>query len=44
MAEIILSLPKEVVKPALTFPAYRPVLERAAAANAEIRSTLDKVL
>jgi hypothetical protein len=44
MAEIIRSLPGEVVKPALTFPAFRPILERAASVDAEIQSTLDKVI
>ena len=42
MVEIMLSLPKEVVKPALTFPAFRPVLEQAALDNAGLRYTLEK--
>ncbi len=29
MAEILSSLPDEVTRPALTFPAFRPILERA---------------
>lgn len=44
MAEILLSLPEEVVKPALTFPAFRPVLEGSAAAALGIRSALRKLL
>jgi hypothetical protein len=42
MAEILLSLPEEVLRPALTFPAFRPALEKAAVADASIRSALEK--
>jgi hypothetical protein len=44
MAEILLSLPEEVVHPALKYPAFRPVLENAAGADAGIRSALGKLL
>jgi ribose 5-phosphate isomerase RpiB len=44
MAEILPSLPKEVVQPAFNFPAFRPVLEQAAAADPGMRSVLDKIL
>jgi ribose 5-phosphate isomerase RpiB len=44
MAEILQGLPEEVVKPVLTFPAFRPVLEQAALADASMRSALEKVL
>jgi hypothetical protein len=43
MSEILLSLSEEVLRPALTFPAFRPVLEKAAGANADIRSALEKL-
>jgi ribose 5-phosphate isomerase RpiB len=44
MAEILPALPEEVVRPALTFPALRPLLEQAARADAEFCSVLDKIL
>jgi len=44
MAEILLSLPGEVVRPALTFPAFRTVLEAAAGADAGMSSALAKIL
>lgn len=44
LAEVLLSLPEEVVRPAFTYPAFRPVLENAAGADADIRSALDKLL
>jgi ribose 5-phosphate isomerase RpiB len=44
MAEILPSLPDEVVRPALTFPAFRPVLEKAANADESIRSALETAL
>ena len=34
MTEILPALPEEVVRPALTFPAFRPLLEQAARADA----------
>ena len=40
LAEILLSLPEEVVRPALTFRAFRPVLEEFAGADADIQSAL----
>jgi ribose 5-phosphate isomerase RpiB len=43
LAEVLLSLPEEVVRPALTYPAFRPVLENAAEADADIRSALEKL-
>jgi len=44
LAEILLSLPADVVRPALTFPAFHPVLEAAAGADADIRSALERLL
>jgi ribose 5-phosphate isomerase RpiB len=44
MAEILLALPEEVVRPALTFPAFSPILEQAARADAGLSSVLEKVL
>jgi ribose 5-phosphate isomerase B len=44
MEEILRALPQEVIKPALTFPAFRPVLEKAVIADPDIRSTLMKLL
>ncbi len=43
MADILPALPEEVVRPALTFPAFRPLLEQAAQADADLRSLLEKV-
>jgi hypothetical protein len=42
MAEILQSLPEDVLRPALTYPAFRPVLEKAAQAQADIRSALER--
>jgi ribose 5-phosphate isomerase RpiB len=42
MAEILLSLPEEVVRPALTFPAYRKVLETVAARDPGVSRVLDR--
>ena len=44
MAEILVALPEEVVRPALTFPAFRPILEQAARVDAGIFSILEKIL
>jgi ribose 5-phosphate isomerase RpiB len=44
MSEILLSLPEEALRPALTYPAFRPVLEQAAKANESIQSALETVL
>jgi hypothetical protein len=43
MAEILPSLPEEVVRPALTFPAFRPVLQQAAGRDPGVYSVLEKV-
>jgi ribose 5-phosphate isomerase RpiB len=42
MAEIVTALPEEITRPALTFPAFRPVLEQAAKANADMVAALEK--
>jgi ribose 5-phosphate isomerase RpiB len=42
MAEILTRLPEEVVKTALTFPAFRPVLAEAAQNHAEYQSVIHK--
>jgi ribose 5-phosphate isomerase RpiB len=44
MAEILPALPEEVFRPALTFPAFRPWLEQAMQADAELRPVLEKIL
>jgi ribose 5-phosphate isomerase RpiB len=44
MAEILQSLPEEVVKPALTYPAFRPVLEQTAIVDESIQSALEKYI
>jgi ribose 5-phosphate isomerase RpiB len=44
LAEILLPLPDEVVRPALTFPAFRPVLEEFARNNVEIQAALITLL
>lgn len=44
MAEILLSLPEDVVHLALTYPTFRPVLEQATRADTGIRSALEKIL
>jgi ribose 5-phosphate isomerase RpiB len=44
MSEILLLLPEEVLRPALTHPSFRPVLKQAAQADADIRSALETVL
>ena len=44
MAEILPALPEEVVRPALTFPAFRPVLEQAAQTDAGLCNALEKIL
>jgi len=43
MTEILPALPQEVVRPALTFPPFRAVLERVSAINASLRSVLEKM-
>ncbi|HNT55018.1 MAG TPA: RpiB/LacA/LacB family sugar-phosphate isomerase [Anaerolineaceae bacterium] len=43
MGDILHSLPPEIVKTALTFPAYRAVLEQAAPADNSIRSILELI-
>jgi ribose 5-phosphate isomerase RpiB len=42
MAEILSALPDDVLRPALTFPAIRPVLEKATGADAGLQSLLEK--
>jgi hypothetical protein len=44
MMEILLALPEDVVRPVLTFPAFRPVLQQAGLADAELHSVLEKIL
>jgi ribose 5-phosphate isomerase RpiB len=44
MAEILMSLPENVVRPALMFTAFRPVLEESARAYTDIQSVLTKLL
>jgi ribose 5-phosphate isomerase RpiB len=44
LAEILLSLPDEVVRPALTFAAFRPVLEEFAQVDTDINSALMTLL
>jgi ribose 5-phosphate isomerase RpiB len=44
LAEILLSLPDEVVRPALTFRAFRPVMEEFAETDADIHSALMTLL
>jgi ribose 5-phosphate isomerase RpiB len=44
MAEILRSLPENVVRPALAFRSFRPVLEEFAAADADIHSALMTLL
>lgn len=43
MAELLTILPEEVVRPAVNYPAFRPVLEQAAAADASLQIALEKV-
>ena len=44
LAEILAALPEDVLRPALTFPAFCPLLEQAARADAGLRSLLNKIL
>jgi ribose 5-phosphate isomerase RpiB len=44
MQEILAALPEDVLRPALTFPAFRPLLEQATLANAGLRPLLEKIL
>jgi len=44
MEEILLTLPEEVLRPALTYPAFLSVLEGAARDHADIQSALEKVI
>jgi ribose 5-phosphate isomerase RpiB len=43
MVEILQALPEEVVRPALTFPAFRPVLENAARNETGLMAILKKI-
>jgi ribose 5-phosphate isomerase RpiB len=42
MIEILEALPDDVIRPALTFPAFRPVLETAAKAEPRLRAVLER--
>lgn len=42
-AEILDALPEEIVRPALTYPAFRPVLEAAAESSSALRSALARL-
>lgn len=44
IAEILPDLPREFVKTALTYPAYLPVLMKAASSSPEMRSVINKIL
>jgi ribose 5-phosphate isomerase RpiB len=44
MAEILPDLPEEVLRPALTFPAFRLMLEQAARNDTGLHSALEKTL
>jgi ribose 5-phosphate isomerase RpiB len=44
MAEVLLSLPEEVIRPAVTFPAYRPVLEQAVKQDPGVSRALSRYL
>jgi len=44
LAEILLSLPEDVVRPALTFTAFRPVLDEFARVDTDINSALMTLL
>ena len=43
MAEILLSLPEEILRPALNYPAFRPVFEEAARDHADMQSALKRM-
>jgi ribose 5-phosphate isomerase RpiB len=43
MAEILPALPEEVLRPALTFPAFRPVLEGALIDHADIKKIVKQI-
>ncbi len=44
MTEILTSLPRDVVQHALTFPAYRPVLEKALETEPQLREIIHKII
>jgi ribose 5-phosphate isomerase RpiB len=44
MAEILPALPEEVLRPALTFPAFRSALEQAGSADTSFRAVLERLL
>jgi ribose 5-phosphate isomerase RpiB len=44
MTEILLSLPPEIVKTALNYPAYRPVLDLAIASNTKMQAVMKEIL
>ncbi|MGD0706921.1 MAG: RpiB/LacA/LacB family sugar-phosphate isomerase [Anaerolineaceae bacterium] len=43
LAEILLSLPEEIIRPVLNFPGFYSKLEQAKAVNTDIRSALEKL-
>ena len=44
MTEILLALPDEVLRPALTFPSFRPLLEQAGLADVKLQALLEKII
>jgi len=44
MTEILLSLPPEIVRRALNYPAYRAVLDAAVVSNAKMQAVIKKIL
>jgi hypothetical protein len=44
MPEIITALPEEIVRTALTFPAFRPVFQQAVLNDGDLRTAIDKVI
>jgi ribose 5-phosphate isomerase RpiB len=44
ITEILAALPVDVLRPALTFPAFRPLLDQAAQADATLRTVFEQVL
>lgn len=43
MVDILLALPPEVTKPALTYPAFRPVLDQALQGNSTLAAVVQKL-
>jgi ribose 5-phosphate isomerase RpiB len=44
MPEIITALPEEIVRTALTFPAFRPVFQQVVLNDGDLRTAIDKVI